>query len=89
MLASDILIRYRTGSPYPGNVLVLASAFCSLWYLSDRMPDSLEFLENDEGGKVYNILHVQTAGGGKGYNLHVYTRMLLMLYLICDVDNKS
>jgi hypothetical protein len=41
---------------------------------------------NYEGGKVY-ILHVQTAGGGKGYTLH--TRMLLVFYLMYDVVEKS
>jgi hypothetical protein len=33
-------------------------------------------------------VHIQTAGSGKGYTLHVHIQVLMMLFLLYD-DEKS
>jgi hypothetical protein len=75
------LFRYRTGSclgifvhiPVPG--------------LPDAGQSGIPAIRKlYESGKGYT-LHVQIAGGEKGYTLHAHTRLLLVLSFIYDVEN--
>ncbi len=36
-----------------------------------------------------STLHVHTSGGGKGYTLHCYTWLLLLLYLLYEIEKSE
>ncbi len=91
--------RYRTGSSYSGIGMVPASAFLFI-----PVPDWLDAGQSDipafkkRGAlctstfwwlwKGYAV-HVQTAGSGKCYTLHVHRQLLMVLFLLCDIEKSN
>jgi hypothetical protein len=73
---------YRTGSPYSIPDWFSNCDFCSFWYRTERMPDSLIF-------KKGYTLHIHTAGGGKAYTLHTAHCTYILLAVEMDTPCTS
>jgi hypothetical protein len=67
--------------------------FCSFRYRTDWMPDSPTFRHLKKllhircWWKGYPV-HFQTAGSGKWYTLHVHRQLLMVLFLLYDIENS-
>ncbi len=89
--SSFVAIRYRTGSPYSSTGLVPASEYLFIpvpdW-LDAEQSDILAFKKAVFGVGERDPMHVQTAGSEKWYTLHVHRQLLMVLFLLYDIEKS-